>query len=138
MKRWPRIFRALLQGIIQPYSGIFRTFCNACICRNPAYLEWWNIQDPSIIGSRHIFRALPYLWKFTNIQNSDIFKIWHKSETISKIYNWLFSKIVKNYIYLSKALYLRSLIGFWIHLTIIIFLKGSILDLWPGSKLPIS
>ena len=35
----PAIARNVYSGIIQPYSGIFRTLCNACICRNLTYSE---------------------------------------------------------------------------------------------------
>ena len=31
--------------IIKVYSGIFRTFYKACICRNLAHFESWNIQN---------------------------------------------------------------------------------------------
>ena len=41
---------------ITPYSGIFRTLCIAYICKNLAYLESWNIQNPSLILSWCIFR----------------------------------------------------------------------------------
>ena len=47
----PGTVKTVYSGIIQPYSGIFRTLCNVCICRNLAYLEFWNIQIPSIIAS---------------------------------------------------------------------------------------
>ena len=59
----PVIVGTVYSGIIQRYSGIFRTLCNACICRNLAYLEFWNIQNPSIIASWGIFRTLSYLQK---------------------------------------------------------------------------
>ena len=69
---------------IQPYSGIFRALCNACLCRNLAYYsESSNIQNSSIVASRRLFRTLPYLLKFTSIQNSDIFKIRHIFRTLS-------------------------------------------------------
>ena len=71
------IFRTLPLGIISPYSDIFRTVCNLCICRNQAYWQSWIIQNPSIIASWCILRTLSYLWKFLNIQNSDIYKTWH-------------------------------------------------------------
>ena len=60
MKRWPGIFRTLPQGLIQSYSDIFRTLCNACIRRNLGYSESRNIQNPSIIAFRQMFRALSY------------------------------------------------------------------------------
>ena len=43
-------------------------------CATLAYSESWNIQNPSIIASRRIFRASSYLRKFENSQNSDILK----------------------------------------------------------------
>ena len=55
--------RTVYSGIIQPYSGIFRTLCNAYICRNLTYSESWNIQNASIIESRRIFPTLSYLRK---------------------------------------------------------------------------
>ena len=36
-------------GIIQAYSGIFRTLCNAGIFKTMGYSEPWNIQDPTYI-----------------------------------------------------------------------------------------
>ena len=60
------VVRIAYSGIIHPYSAIFKSLCNACICRNLAYLESCNIQNPSIIGSHHIFRTLSYLQKYVN------------------------------------------------------------------------
>ena len=57
------IVRPVYSSIIQPYPGIFRTLCNVCICRNLAYLESWNIHNPSIIASRRILRSLSELGK---------------------------------------------------------------------------
>ena len=54
------------------YLGIFRTLCNACICRKVARSESLNIQNPSINASPHI-------------QNTDIFKTRRIFRTISKI-----------------------------------------------------
>ena len=54
------IVKTVYSGIIQSYSGIIRTLCNACICRNLAFLELWNIHYPSIIVSHRIFRTLSY------------------------------------------------------------------------------
>ena len=49
-------------ALFTPQSGIFRTLCNASICRNPAYLEVWNIQNSTLIASsRRIFGSLSYL-----------------------------------------------------------------------------
>ena len=118
MKRWSGIFRTLPQGIIQPNSGIFRALCSACIHRNVAYSESWNIQNTSIIAYRRIFITLSYLRKFTNIQNSDMFKTRNIFRTSKKFKMESFAKIVKNYNYFSKALHLRSLNGFWICLSL--------------------
>ena len=53
--------------------------------------------------------------KISSIQNSSIFKTQHIFKTLSKIWdNFFFSKIIKNYNYFSKVLYLRSLTEFWI------------------------
>ena len=61
------------------------------------------------------FRTLPYLRKFTNIQNSDIFKARHICRELSQRFKMeFFAKNVKNYNYFSKGLYLRSLTEFWI------------------------
>ena len=43
------IVRTVYSGIFQRYSGIFRTLCNACICRNLSYLESGNIHNPFLI-----------------------------------------------------------------------------------------
>ena len=45
------IVKKVYSGIIQSYLGIFRTICNVCTCRNLAYSEFWNIQNPSVIAS---------------------------------------------------------------------------------------
>ena len=65
------IVRTVYSGTIHPYSGIFRTSCNACICRNLAFSKSWNIQNSSMIAFRksepwnfdnpRIFRTLTYL-----------------------------------------------------------------------------
>ena len=55
----------------------FRNLRKACIRRNLAYSESWNIQNPSITASRRIFRTVLYERKFTNIQKSNIFKTRH-------------------------------------------------------------
>ena len=59
----PAIVRTVYPSTIQPYSGRFKTLCNSCICRYPAYLEFWNIQNPSIIAFRRTLRTLAYLRK---------------------------------------------------------------------------
>ena len=57
-------------SLFRHYSTILRhmqTFCNSQICRNLAYLESCNIQNPSIIASWCIFRTLLYLQKFRTL-----------------------------------------------------------------------
>ena len=54
-------------GIIQAYSGIFRTLCNL------GYLEPWYIQNPDIFKTRSTFRTLAYSQSWY-IQNLGIFK----------------------------------------------------------------
>ena len=61
-------------GIIQAYSGIFKTMCNPGILRNVALSEPWYIQNPppysqppyiqnaSIFKIRGIFRILANIW----------------------------------------------------------------------------
>ena len=74
------VFRTVYSGIIQSYSGISRTLCNAYLCRNLIYSESWNFQNPSIISSRRIFKTVlftkigkPCLTQ--EIQNPDILTI---------------------------------------------------------------
>ena len=116
MKRWPSIFRTLPWGIIQPNSGIFRTLCNACIHRNVAYSESWNIQNTSIIAYRritiHIYENLRIFKTLTCLKPETY------SELSKKFKMEFFAKIVKNDNYFSKALHLRSLNGFWICLSL--------------------
>ena len=48
-------------GIIQAYSGIFKTMCNPGILRNVALSEPWYIQNPPPhIHNPRIFRTLAY------------------------------------------------------------------------------
>ena len=111
----PGIFRTVsLFRTVKRWPGIFRTLCNACIRRNLAYSESWNIQNSFIIASQRIFRILSYLRKFSNIQNSDIFKTRHIFRKSQRFEMEFFAKIVKNYNYISKAVHLRFLTVFWI------------------------
>ena len=122
----PAIVRTVYSGIILPYSDIFRTWRNACICKNLTYLESWYIQNPYIIASQRIIRILSYFrkyvnpikpWKFRtlawrqswNIQNPGIFKTWDVFGTSQRLNIECFVKTVKSYNYFSKVLYLRSL-----------------------------
>ena len=57
---------SLNSGIILPKSGIFRNLHNTWICRNLANLKSWNIQNPSIIASWHVFRTSIYFQKKKN------------------------------------------------------------------------
>ena len=41
----PAITRTVFSSITQSYSGIFRTLCNAYMCRNLAYSEYCNIRN---------------------------------------------------------------------------------------------
>ena len=109
----PGIFRT-----VKRWPGIFRTLCNACIRRNLAYSESWNIQNSFIIASQRIFRILSYLRKFSNIQNSDIFKTRHIFRKSQRFEMEFFAKIVKNYNYISKAVHLRFLTVFWIGISL--------------------
>ena len=62
-------------SLFNHYSVIFRHMQNlrsAYICRNLAYSESWNIQNPSIIASRGIFRTISYLRKCVNLCNPTI------------------------------------------------------------------
>ena len=115
----PGIFRTVsLFRTVKRWPGIFRTLCNACIRRNLAYSESWNIQNSFIIASQRIFRILSYLRKFSNIQNSDIFKTRHIFRKSQRFEMEFFAKIVKNYNYISKALHLRFLTVFWIRISL--------------------
>ena len=80
------IFRTLPQDIIQPYSGIFRNLCNACIYKinlveswNPEYSEPFHNYIPTHIQSPIIFT------KICEYSKLRIFKILHLFRTISKI-----------------------------------------------------
>ena len=99
------------KGILQAYLDIFRILGNAYIRRTLAYLESWNSQNPSVIGSRRIFRTLSYYENLLNIQNSDILKTQKRLKDL----RWSF--------FLWK--YLKA---------IVIFRKHSILGLWTGTE----
>ena len=74
-----------------------------------SYSESWNIQNSLIITSRRILKTLPYLQKFSNIENSGIFKTDTYSEPSQIFKIGFLAKIVENYNCFSKALYLDSL-----------------------------
>ena len=92
------------KGIIQPYSGISRTLCNAWIGRNLGYSESWNIQNRFIIAYRRISRTLHIN------ENLRIFRIptYLKLDTCSKPSQRFriefFAKIDTKYNYFSKVL----------------------------------
>ena len=126
-----RTFRTVFPGIIQPYSDIFRTLCNAYICRNLAYLESCNIQNPSLIASWVHFQNPVKFTKIgkpcvtLEIQNPGIltfleyWQLWHiqnptHMQNPLKAVRW---SVVRKYLK-----------------PIIIFPKRSILNLWQGSE----
>ena len=120
MKRWSGIFRTLPWGIIQPYSGTFRTLCNACICRNLTYSKSWNIQNLSIIASQCVFRTLSYLQIYKNLQifrSLTYLKLETYLEPSERFKMEFFAKTVLNYNCHSKVLHLRSLTGSWKHIS---------------------
>ena len=95
---------------IRHYSTIFRHIQNL--------VQNLHMQKLGILGilqyselfhnciTTRIFRALSYLRKFTNVQNSDIFKtrqIQHSLKDIGLRWSF-FAKIVKNYNYCCKVL----------------------------------
>ena len=47
-------------GVIQAYSGTFRTLCNPCIFRTVVYPEPWHIQNQMLIQNLCIFTTLLY------------------------------------------------------------------------------
>ena len=88
----------------RPYGDFHRTSFGDVFRTSSGhnFVEW--------VASRRIFRTLAYLRKFMNMQNSDIFKTWHIFRTLSRYKMESFKKIIKNYNYFSKALFLRSFI----------------------------
>ena len=108
--------RHIQNHAIVHYSAIFRTLDKACIRKNLAYSESWNIQNPSLNASQRIFRTLPQLRKFMIFETLTYLKPNTYSEPSQKFTMDFFAKIVKNYIKFSKALHLRSLTRFWIQL----------------------
>ena len=88
-------------GIIQTYSGIFKTLCN------PGIFKPWHIQNPDIFRTRSIFRTLAYSQPWY-IQNHRIFRTlaYSKSEAHSEPCQTStrkrFAKIVNGYTYFRK------------------------------------
>ena len=102
------------KGILQAYLDIFRILGNAYIRRTLAYLESWNIQNPSVIESRRIFRTLSFF------ENLRIFR------TLTYLIPTRIEKRLKD---------LRWSFFVWKYLkAIVIFRKHSILDLWTGTE----
>ena len=62
-------------GIIQAYSGIFRTLCYPDIFKTVVYPGPWHIQDQKHIQNPDIFTTLVYS-EPRCIRNAGIFKIW--------------------------------------------------------------
>ena len=107
------------RGIIQPYLDIFRALCNACICRNLPYSESWNIQSPSIITYRRIFKKNGHINENIRIFSSLTYlKPDTYSEPSQRFNIEFFAKIVRKHHYFSKVIHHRSLTEFWIGLSL--------------------
>ena len=107
------------KGILQAYLDIFRILGNAYIRRTLAYLESWNIQNPSVIASRRIFRTLSFFENLRIFRTLTYLKpntYWETSQRLKM--EFFFVKIFKSYCYFSKAFHLRSLNGYWIRLSL--------------------
>ena len=76
-------------GIIQTYSGIFKTLCNPGIFRTVVYPESWHIQNQKYIQNPSIFTTLAYS-EPTYIQKAGIFKIQGIFRALSNISNEVF------------------------------------------------
>ena len=57
-------------GIIQAYSGIFRTLCYPDIFKTVVYPEPWYIQNAGIFKIRGIFRTLSNIYDAAFCENS--------------------------------------------------------------------
>ena len=71
-------------GIIQAYSGIFRTICYYNMFKTVAYTEPWRIQIQKSIQNPGIFITLLYS-EPRYIRKARIFKIWGIIRTLSHI-----------------------------------------------------
>ena len=99
------------------YSAIFRKIQNLMQClhmQKPVILRILEYSELSMLT--HIQNPVIFT-KFTNIQDSEIFKTWHILKTFSKDV-FFFAKTVKNYNYFYKVRLLRSSTGFWIYLSL--------------------
>ena len=74
------------RGIIQTYSGIFRTLCYPDIFKSVVHPELWHIEKHKHIQNPGIFINLVYSEPHY-IQNVGIFKIWGIFRTLSHIYD---------------------------------------------------
>ena len=73
-------------GIIQTYSGIFKTLCNPGIFRTVVYPEPWHIQNQKHMQNPGIFTTLVYS-EPRYIQNAGIFKIQDIFRNLSNLYD---------------------------------------------------
>ena len=73
-------------GIIQAYSGIFKTLCNPGIFRTVVYPEPWHIQNQKHMQNPGIFTTLVYS-EPRYIQNAGIFKIQDIFRNLSNLYD---------------------------------------------------
>ena len=94
-------------GIIQAYSGIFRTLCYSDIFKTVACPEPWHIQNQKHIENPGIFTTLVHSEPWY-IQNTGIWKIWGIFRTLSYVYNEaliIFTAIIifTNYNYFRKT-----------------------------------
>ena len=80
--------------VIGHYSGIFKTLCNACIFRNLAYLEFWNIQNSYNYIPKYIQNPVIFTKIYEYSQNSDI-KPDTYSESSQRFNMEFFAKIFK-------------------------------------------
>ena len=94
-------------GIIQAYSGIFRTLCYPDIFKTVVYPEPWHIQNQKHIQNPGKFTTLVYS-EPRYIQNAGIFKIWGIFRYRPRIYyealiDFTAIIIFTNYNYFCKA-----------------------------------
>ena len=73
-------------GIIQAYSGIFRTLCYPDIFKTVVYPEPRHIHNQKHIQNPGIFKTMVYSVP-RYIQNGGMFKIWGILRTLSHIYD---------------------------------------------------
>ena len=130
------IVRTVYSGIIQAYSGIFRSKCYACMCnackayklgifRILEYLERFHncisthIQNPAIftkIGKRFVTLEIQNTGILTILEYSEPWHIWNPTHIQNPLKDLRWSVMRKHL----KA--------------VIIFPQGYFLDLWQGSE----